>query len=368
MSMSTVEPTSQLRLFGEGLLAGILGIVATIFVAAGLVSVVPQPLVNIATLGAILAVATPLGVAFGLRYRRQWIVPTLLAGGLLGGVLFLRGQVFVFQGRAISYPLLFGLPGTAVAIGGPVLGAALSSQSSLARHETGATVPPPVRVGLLVAVGWTGIELLFGAGVGGAVGAAVSNQFAGVLIATILGFPVAALVAVRLGRRVEIGRSEWDYHSGRRPVGVGLLVGILTVLLIQGIGLVLATGGWSDTATATFGFVLEDLQAGLWIVLLFAAAHGIVAPITEELAWRGVVQTSLVRAEGPLVGIVATAGLFTAKHALLDASLARVPTVLVLALVLGVVRHRWGTTASTLVHGIVNMVSVVLLALSTGSV
>lgn len=368
MSMIAAAPISQLRRLGEGLIAGIIGIVTTILVAASLVSVVPQPLVNIATLGAVIFVTIPLGVALGLRYRQQWVAPTLLAGALLGGFLFLRGQAFVFQGRPISYPLLFGLPGATVAIGGSLLGGAVSSHFAPLRRGTDVIASPLVRIGLLVAAGWTGIELLFGVGVGGTIGLVMGNQFVGVLIATILGFPVAALFAVRLGQRVGIDRAEWDYQSGGRALGAGIFVGILTVLLIQGLGLVLATGDWSETATATFGFVLEDLQAGLWVVLLFAVAHGIIAPVAEELAWRGVVQTSFVRSQGPFVGIAATVVLFTAKHVLLDASLARVPTVLVLAIVLGLVRHQWGTTASTIVHGIANMVSVVLLALAVSSV
>lgn len=113
---------------------------------------------------------------------------------------------------------------------------------------------------------------------------------------------------------------------------------------------------------ATFGFLLADLEAGVWVLLLFAVAHGIVAPVTEELAWRGVVQSALVEAQGRTVGIAVTAILFTAKHAVLDASLARVPSVLVLAVVLGLVRDRWGTTASTVVHAVVNLASVVGLA------
>jgi membrane protease YdiL (CAAX protease family) len=103
-------------------------------------------------------------------------------------------------------------------------------------------------------------------------------------------------------------------------------------------------------------------RTGLWVVVLFTLAHGIVVPVNKELAWRGIVQSVLVRAEGVTTGIVITAVLHTAKHALVDVSLAPVPTVLVLALVLGVVRHRWGTTASTVVHLVVNLSSVGLLA------
>lgn len=98
------------------------------------------------------------------------------------------------------------------------------------------------------------------------------------------------------------------------------------MLAVYGIGFVNASLGGTKTAVAAFGFLLSDLEAGLWVVVLFALAHGIVALVTEELAWRGIIQSALVRAEGVIIGIVVTAIVFTAKHALLDISLARVPT------------------------------------------
>ena len=145
--------------------------------------------------------------------------------------------------------------------------------------------------------------------------------------------------------------------------GVGLTGGLLTVLAVQGVGLLVTSVAGTDAAVATFGFLLADLEAGVWVLALFALAHGVVAPVTEELAWRGVVQTALVESWGPTVGIAVTAVLFTAKHVVLDASLARLPTVLVLAVALGLVRHRWGTTASTVVHAVVNLTSVATLAI-----
>ena len=140
-------------------------------------------------------------------------------------------------------------------------------------------------------------------------------------------------------------------------------MGLLTVLAVQGVGLLIASALGTDATVAAFRFLLADLEAGVWVLVLFAFAHGIVAPLTEELAWRGIVQTALVESQRPAVGIVVTAALFTAKHMVLDLSFARAPTVLVLAVVLGLVRHRWGTTASTVVHAIVNLASVVGLAL-----
>ena len=92
------------------------------------------------------------------------------------------------------------------------------------------------------------------------------------------------------------------------------------------------------------------------MVVLFLLAHGLVAPITEELAFRGVVQTALTRERGPLGGVPGAAMLFSLKHLLVDGSLERMLPVVVLALVLGIVRERWGTGASTVTHATVNVV------------
>lgn len=356
------ESVSPVRLVGAGVGAGIVGIVATIVVAASASNVLSAAIVDAGTLAAVAVVALPVGLSLGAWYGGQWPWPALIAGGLTGVFLFLRGQVFLAQGNPISYPLLFGLPGATVA-GGVTLGSAwIGARPRVVRALSPSRLSPLARAGLIVAGGWTAIELLFGVGLGATVGTILDNTFAGTLVATLVGFPVAALFAVRYGRRVGIGRDTWNYRTTGRIVGVGVAAGVVATLAVQGVGLLLASLTGTDAAVAAFGFLLTDLESGVWVLALFALAHGIVAPVTEELAWRGVVQSALVEAWEPAVGIAVTAMLFTAKHAALDASLARVPTVLMLAAVLGLVRHRWGTTASTVVHAVANLASVVGLA------
>ena len=48
---------------------------------------------------------------------------------------------------------------------------------------------------------------------------------------------------------------------------------------------------------------------------------------------------------------------FALKHVLMDGTFARITTLLMLGLVFGVVRHRWGTGSSTVTHVIVNLYS-----------
>ena len=57
--------------------------------------------------------------------------------------------------------------------------------------------------------------------------------------------------------------------------------------------------------------------------------------------------------------------LFALKHVLVDGSLARITTLVMLGLVLGVVRLRWGTGSSTVAHMVVNLVSTGVVITST---
>jgi len=359
MTPSLSDRPRRVHLVGVGIGAGLLSIAVTIVVAASTVSVLDRSNADIGTLGAVAVAAGFVGLALGVRYREQWLVPTFVAGTLTGVFLFLRGQVFLSQGEPISYPLLFGVPGAAVAVVITFGGAWVGSRSQVAQNLSPSGLSPLARAGLVVAGGWTAVELLFGIALAAPVGSALDNTFAGTLVATVFSFPIAALFAVRYGRRVGIDRDDWDYRMTSRTTETGLAAGLVTVLAVYAVGLFIASAIGTDTAVTAFGFLLADLKAEVWVLALFALAHGVVAPLAEELAWRGIVQSALVEAQGSAVGIAATAVLFTAKHAVLDVSLARLPTVLVLAIALGLVRDRWGTTASTLVHAVVNLASVI---------
>jgi hypothetical protein len=346
------------RILGAGFGAGAIGVVATILVAAGVTNLLQEPIVDIGTLAAVAVVSVPVGLGIGVRYRSRWPWPAFVAAGVIGAFLFLRGQAFLVQGNPISYPLLFGFPGAVVAVGGSIGGAWIGSQRDVAHSLSPSRLSPLARGGLVVAVMWTLIEFLFALGLVPTVGSALDNRFAGVLVATVVSFPIAAVVAIRYGLRVGIEREDWEYRTDGRTIAVGFVSGVVVFLALQGVGLVVASTVGTDETVATFGFLLSDIEAGVWVLALFVLAHGIIAPLAEELAWRGIVQTALVKSHGPAVGILITVALFTTKHAVLDASLARVPSLLVLGVALGVVRHRWGTTASTVLHAVVNLAAV----------
>jgi hypothetical protein len=65
------------------------------------------------------------------------------------------------------------------------------------------------------------------------------------------------------------------------------------------------------------------------------------------------------------VGIGVTLVIFAMKHVLIDGTVARVTTLLMLGLVFSVVRHHWGTGASAVAHLVVNLYATVEVIMST---
>ena len=218
--------------------------------------------------------------------------------------------------------------------------------------------------GALLASGlWVAIDIV--AQVGGAIvfEPVVGNYFVGSLVGVVLGFPLAAWAVARYGQRHGVTPDDWGYDRTPRALLSGLVVGGGLVVLNLTV-VVTVTEAIFGQPEGISGLLIEGLAGGLPVIVLFLLAHGLVAPITEELAFRGVVQTALTRERGSVVGVLGAATLFSLKHVLVDGSLERVLPVVVLALILGLVRERWGTGASTVTHAVVNVVqgSLVLIA------
>ncbi|MFB6177128.1 MAG: type II CAAX prenyl endopeptidase Rce1 family protein [Halobaculum sp.] len=81
-------------------------------------------------------------------------------------------------------------------------------------------------------------------------------------------------------------------------------------------------------------------------------------PISEEIAFRGVIQTALTDRFSAGVGIGVTAVVFVGKHLLVDSVLipTRVVALVILAVVLGLLRARYGTGSSVVAHVVANAV------------
>ena len=202
---------------------------------------------------------------------------------------------------------------------------------------------------------WIVIEVI--AQVGGALlfEPIVGNLFVGSLVGVVVGFPVAAWSVTRFSQRRGIALDILEF--GREPSRLvfGFLAGGALVIVNL---TVIATA-----STAIFGppaeiesLILEGFRGGMPVVLLFIVAHGLVAPFFEEFVFRGLIQTPLTKEYGTYTGIFGAAMLFSFKHIVVDGSFVRILPIVVLALVLGVVREKWGLTGSTVAHGVVNFI------------
>jgi membrane protease YdiL (CAAX protease family) len=87
------------------------------------------------------------------------------------------------------------------------------------------------------------------------------------------------------------------------------------------------------------GAALPLAAVGLLLV------NGLFVPLVEERLWRGLVQPRLRASWGLLPGLLATAALFSLKHAIVDASLGRLLATTAGGLVLGAVALRAGGPA-----------------------
>jgi membrane protease YdiL (CAAX protease family) len=102
------------------------------------------------------------------------------------------------------------------------------------------------------------------------------------------------------------------------------------------------------------------VEAGAWVAPLFLLGNAVLAPVVEEFAWRGYVQTLLMTVWRNPTAIMVTGLLFAGKHLVVDLSLVRTTVLIVLSIALGVIRAHLGTLASTTAHFVLNLAASLL--------
>lgn len=125
--------------------------------------------------------------------------------------------------------------------------------------------------------------------------------------------------------------------------GVLFLVGVLAVAPLD-------AWLWGDVRlpgfTAPASSIVLFASAGpLLATVSLLLVNGVVIPLAEERLWRGSIQPNLRLACGVIPGLLATAVLFSLKHAIVDGSLGRLLALTVGGLVLGLVAYRASTAA-----------------------
>lgn len=217
-----------------------------------------------------------------------------------------------------------------------------------------------------IVVGWIVFELLLRRGVVSVL-APTYGGFAVDWTILLIGFPgiavVLSVVALKAGQDPDRWGYEWSKRAGAAGVG-GIGIAVVLVAVTAQVDAVLF--GLESTGAAFGDVVQETLQQTPLLAVVFLLGNGVAVPIAEEQVWRGIVQTEFVARWGTVIGIGLTAILFALKHVVVDLSIARLTTLLVLGLVLGVLRHRYGTVSTVITHigmNLLSTASVVLLVL-----
>lgn len=163
-----------------------------------------------------------------------------------------------------------------------------------------------------------------------------------------------AMVFKRWATQEQLTLRDLGYQFDRRSVLAGVASGLFLILVgwpTSSVDAIL----FKDGSTSFEMLVRLMIRGGPLVLVAMLVANGILTPIAEEYAWRGYIQHRLVQAWGMRLGLLLTALLFAAKHIVVDVSLGRTTTLLVLAGLVGLIRWRWGTTASTVAHCVLNL-------------
>jgi membrane protease YdiL (CAAX protease family) len=162
---------------------------------------------------------------------------------------------------------------------------------------------------------------------------------------------VLAYSALALLFRVHYDRPFWrslGWNSFRLPAAFIVVTGAVTAIVVALLGALIRT----PTAPNRITEMLEDPRALVWVAIFGLT----LAPIAEELGFRGFLQPLLVRSLGPVPGILAAAIPFGLLHFSEYGNSWRHALLISLAgAAFGWMRYRTGSTkASALMHASYN--------------
>lgn len=245
------------------------------------------------------------------------------------------------------------VPGLAPAVPEPVLGV-----------PDGVTAPPRrthrwgIGAYLVVEAVFVGVSLLIGfAFLGRPI--SVTALTVALAVPTMLAAGVAVLIT-RLrgnGPRADLGLI-WSWHDVR--VGIGYGLGGLLITVPASLLYVVVVG--AEGAGSAVGEVFEGLRAGPMAALTVVLVVVVLAPLCEEIVYRGLLWGALERYALPRwVPFVVTTLLFAVAHF----EFTRTPLLFVVALPIALARLRTGRLAASVVaHQVNNLLPGVVLALA----
>jgi membrane protease YdiL (CAAX protease family) len=159
-------------------------------------------------------------------------------------------------------------------------------------------------------------------------------------------------------RRLAVARPE----SMRNTVGVGVGIG---VVIIIGAAIILLTGSAIDPVVQRRIEEVEEIGTAPWQLVLMVLALVVLAPLGEELLFRGLLLRGLVRKMRFWPAAMLSSALFAAAHA--DAYLIwpRAVALIATGMVLAWLYRKRGYWASVTAHATVNAIASIALIASS---
>lgn len=211
-------------------------------------------------------------------------------------------------------------------------------------HRWSLTVPV---VGVLVAVALLPVAAL----------PAVPVAFREPLSYAVVWVPLLVAVALSVRDAVRVRGETW-WRALRLPVTVaGIVAGLFTGLAARSLGLLLEvlSTGRIGSGSALPGGAPVDLLAGIGIV----AASVIVAPVLEEMFFRGTLQPAAGERLGSglwreWTAVLIVAAAFAAVHAVAGAGLLATVITFIAGIGFGLVARSYGVGAAIVAHVVFN--------------
>jgi uncharacterized protein len=154
----------------------------------------------------------------------------------------------------------------------------------------------------LFVVGFVASSQLSRLGLDPAISGLVSTALSG--IASIAGFAAAVLLRIRFLRPFGVRRTSLRWL----PVGVGLVAFVLKGLAI--LAWIQITGNTNNVQ----GVYTQGGSGGVLSLVLATVLFGFLTPLGEELLFRGVITTVLLRHSRPAIAVVGSTSIFAIAH------------------------------------------------------
>jgi hypothetical protein len=176
-----------------------------------------------------------------------------------------------------------------------------------------------------------------------------------VLFFSILAQAIAIIAATWIiTRKRGVPWSKLGWRGNGHMAAIGLGVGVAIFLLVQLLGWLFAIQSGSGSTNGLFAGAMTQ-QRSLYTLPALLLASGILAPLSEELFFRGVLYTGLSNSFGSAIGIMVSSAIFTVLHG--DFSLAAL-LIFIAGIVFALLYKKSGSLMVPIIaHGVHNLLT-----------